>query len=69
MNKKHQIILVTTSLCLIDNFIQYNIAKKESGENKGKVFVFPPLKTALKMTACAGIIALLSSLIVGDIKN
>ena len=44
MTKKTQIVVVTTALFLTENFIQYNISKKESGENKDKFFVFPPLK-------------------------
>jgi len=69
MTKKQQIIVVTTALFLTENFIQYNISKKESGEYKDKFFVFPPLKTSLKMAIATGLIAFLSSLIIGEIKD
>lgn len=69
MTKKTQIVVVTTALFLTENFIQYNISKKESGENKDKFFVFPPLKTSIKMAITTGLIALLSSLIIGEIKD
>ena len=69
MRKKNKIALVTFSLLLAESLIHYNISKKESGENKDKFFVFPPLKTSIKMAITTGLIALLSSLIIGEIKN
>ena len=69
MTKKQQIVVVTTALFLTENFIQYNISKKESGENKDKFFVFPPLKTALKMAITTGVITLISALIIGEVKD
>lgn len=69
MTKKNKIALVTFSLFLTESLIHYNISKKESGENKDKFFVFPPLKTALKMAITTGIITLISSLIIGEVKD
>ena len=69
MRKKNKIAIVTFSLFLAESLIHYNISKKESGENKDKFFVFPPLKTSIKMAITTGLIALLSSLIIGEIKN
>ena len=69
MRKKNKIALVTFSLFLAESLIHYNISKKESGENKDKFFVFPPLKTSLKMAITTGVITLISALIIGEVKD
>jgi uncharacterized membrane protein len=69
MTQKHKIALVTFSLFLAESLIHYNISKKESGENKDKFFVFPPLQTTIKMATTTALITLLSVIIIGEIKN